>query len=693
MRVGDQSSSAASGCVHQPGGGRGAGVRVPLRTRCPLCHTVVELSGPMAPGKLNCAACGLQFHWHPESGRAAQPHAVGGDSAGSSSPPAARDELDRWLSGEPIELRKLTWHRRCARFCRNRPLVAATLALGLVAVLAVAAGLAQTSIRLALSERARRQAEQQRLLAQQEAAERARLAQWQQRQAEQATAARQEAERRLQLAELERQEAELERRRAEEQRARAAREARLALARQLAQDSRRFLLSHPSRSLFLATQAVQAGLREGLSPDAQTQQLLRDALAQVALPGLVGHEQAILCAAISPDGRWLATGGRDHRVLLWELDTASEGSRPRVLQIHRQAVTAVAFTPDSAWLITAGHDGQIAFWDMIAENQLPADAAVPSRLLHGTGAPIRAMALSPDGRWLLAGGGEASSDCAARLWRIPAVGSNNEHVQPLGPAMVLRGHTRPILCAVFSADGRWAVTAGEDKTIRLWDLRARYPAAEQIVWQAHENWVNTLAANPDGRWLASGSYDGTVRLWDLANPSPKARPLVLRGHRGWVAHVVFSPDGSLLASGGFDRTVRLWKLQSGGTVSEPVLLAGHTGRITSLCFSPDGRWLVSGAFDSTARLWDLASSHPADSVQVLRGHVGPINAVAISGDSQWLVTAAGESLDRHDNTARIWDLRLEGLLESARVAARQDLTPAEQEQLLLDAARRSVRRR
>ncbi len=687
MRVGDQSTEAALGRVRQPGGGRGVGARIPLRTRCPLCHTVVELPGPVPPGKLNCAACGMQFHWAPVS----QGSASSQNPAADGSPTAARDELERWLSGEPLRPRELSLRQRYVRLCRNRPLLAVAAALGLVAVLAVAAGLARTTVRLALSERARRQADNQLLAAEREAAERARLAAWQQRQAEQAEAARQEAERRLCLVERQRQEAEQQRRAAEQQQADVAREARLALARQLAQDSRRFLVSHPSRSLFLAAQAVQAKLREGLPADPQTEQLLRDALAQVALPGLAGHEQAILCATISPDGRWLATGSRDQTVLLWDLEAAQGGPRARVLRAHRRGVAAVAFTPDSAWLIAAGQDGQIALWDVTAASRLPAESGLPYRLLQGSGAPIRAMALSPDGQWLLVGGGEGpSGDCAARLWRLPLAGSTDEQLAPLGPAMALRGHERPILCAALSADGRWAITAGEDKTIRLWDLRARYPAAEQIVWQGHENWVNTLAASPDGRWLASGSYDGTVRLWNLARPSPYTQPVVLHGHRGWVAGVVFSPDSRLLASGGFDRTVRLWKLDAAGTVSEPLLLAGHTGRITALAFSPDGRWLVSGGFDATARLWDLEGSDPGRSVQVLRGHVSPISVVAISGDSRWLVTAAGESLDVHDNTARIWDLRLEGLLESARAAASQELTPAEQEQLLLDAAQRSA---
>jgi hypothetical protein len=119
----------------------------------------------------------------------------------------------------------------------------------------------------------------------------------------------------------------------------------------------------------------------------------------------------------------------------------------------------------------------------------------------------------------------------------------------------------PITTVAISADSRWLVTGSEDNTARLWDLRAKDPAANPVVLRGHEGSVVGVAISADSRWVVTGSEDHTARLWDLRAKDPAANPVVLRGHDGGVTAVAISVDSRWVVTGSGDKTARLWLLQ------------------------------------------------------------------------------------------------------------------------------------
>ena len=81
---------------------------------------------------------------------------------------------------------------------------------------------------------------------------------------------------------------------------------------------------------------------------------------RASLPVLRGHTDYVYPVAYSPDGRWIASGGWDNRVRLWDALTGEQCAKPP----HPGVVEALAFAPDSSWLVTGCRaDNRLRVWD------------------------------------------------------------------------------------------------------------------------------------------------------------------------------------------------------------------------------------------------------------------------------------------------------------------------------------------
>jgi hypothetical protein len=257
---------------------------------------------------------------------------------------------------------------------------------------------------------------------------------------------------------------------------------------------------------------------------------------------------------------------------------------------HTAQVCAVAVTPDGTWIVSGSGDSTVRVWDRAS--------GLPERTLTGHGKTsslettssksVNVVAVTPDGTKIVSGGADhrviiwdlASGHLERRLIYAPENSFHNVGVDALA----------------ITPDGTKIVSRCNDHTI-FWDLASGH--------QKGRNWnsdytESTVAVTPDNTRIVLASHRD-VRVRDLASSRIECQ---FMGHTDKVSAVAVTPDGARFISGSKDKTVRVWDIATGNLEH---VLRGHTDWVHTVAVTPDGARVVSGGHDGTVRVWDLAS--------------------------------------------------------------------------------------
>lgn len=224
--------------------------------------------------------------------------------------------------------------------------------------------------------------------------------------------------------------------------------------------------------------------------------------------------------------------------------------------------------------------------------------------------------------------------------------------------LTFQGHSQAVDSVAFSADGNYALSGGQDKSVRLWEV-ASGTLVQSFI--GHEKAVLSVAISPDGRQVLSGSSDRTLKLWDVTTGNITR---TFAGHDDAVASVAFSPDGKFALSGSFDKSIRLWQVATGDSIRS---FTGHQKAVLSVAFSPDGQSIVSGSEDKTVMLWEVDSGknthtfkREVHAFSAVAGHTKSVNAVAFSPDGQFILSGSD------DKSLKLWDIEKARLVRTYR---------------------------
>ncbi len=285
-----------------------------------------------------------------------------------------------------------------------------------------------------------------------------------------------------------------------------------------------------------------------------------------------GHPLGISALALSPDGRWLATGGSDTAVVVWEV-----GKGPfRVLSRDRPSrVQCLAFSPDGA-TVAASYDGaELVLWNVAAGER--------RATLHGRYNQFVCLAFSPDGKTLASGGAESD----IHIWDVETGTARAAFTGRRGLTSALR----------FAPDGKSLAAGYSDGIATIWDL-ASGRAHDLLGTKLPNEQTLALAFSPDGSLLASGSSSYGSRLWDVATGEER---LKFRDEEENVRVVAFRRDAPALVAVRQSRLAVLRDVDSGSTR----VLCRATGEHYS-ALTPDAHFLATADEHATVRVWDLA---------------------------------------------------------------------------------------
>ncbi len=452
-----------------------------------------------------------------------------------------------------------------------------------------------------------------------------------------------------------------------------------------------------------------------------------------------GHDSSVESVDFSPYAFHVASGASNGCVKIWDIST---GQPVRTISEHTSSVTSVKFAPSGRSLLTASRDKTLRYISLpfksdkiynaiyrreylivkprTVEESLR-DVEVFEKLLSEGEKKVRdgewkeghdifrkalnIQGFSKDGRALQglhkAGEGgnregirsvwlfKSFSDSQGKVNNV-SVSDNNllvyggpdktVRVKKLQTGETLKSFSDMGEIVEISREGKFILSAGEDKKIKFHDLSADkslrilsenldckslniFPGSFYAVtgggmtdstvkiWniesgeclrtlKGHSSSVETVVLSKDGRNLLSGSDDKTLKLWDVESGKCKAH---FQGHTLPVTGADISPDGKIVSSSN-DRTVRLWDIRSEKCLK---IFKEHRGEVTSVAFSPDWNFIVSGSTDNTVRIWNADTG---DCIRILEDYSSTVTDVKFSPDGRYIITST------MDGMVKIWEI-------------------------------------
>lgn len=345
-----------------------------------------------------------------------------------------------------------------------------------------------------------------------------------------------------------------------------------------------------------------------------------------------GSSGAVTGLGFSPNGKWLATAEEAGGVWRWDMSAADPGGTGVAFSKHEGAVRHLAWHPSGRFLVSGDDEGRMVVWDLEAP---PESAATVSRFVH-EGA-ITALLFDGGEQTSLYSG---SDDRSVRRWTLGAEGGLSRR----GTFDELAGG---VISIGVSVDHRWIAASTTAQELWLWQrpsasAKKRKARTKEFLLEGHTGVVESVVFTPDSKQLVSAGDDGTLRLWDMTVDDPSIGNVALEGE-GEVSALALAVDGARAVSAGTDNTVRVWDLVQARRVVEKTELAGHTDAVDVVDVSPDGLSIATGSRDTTVRIWDALGRSAGRGGRLLRVGARPVLDMDVGAAGRVVAVSEGRT--------------------------------------------------
>lgn len=323
--------------------------------------------------------------------------------------------------------------------------------------------------------------------------------------------------------------------------------------------------------------------------------------------------------SVSGDGTLLASvGGR--QLVLWSL---ASGERVDAVQGQEDSISVVAFDGGSPGVLAVGRSrGDVQLWEA-------GSGFSRATTLPGAGAPVRALAFSPTGRYL------AASDDVGRvhLWERPGVNSTERTGSRIWPREGAPIDQSPAVSVSFDGSGDRLAVAFNDGHVRVFDTRGRELDHE---FRAHPGPLRALVfCGAGSSQLFTATESGRILRWghDQASEVTSHSSSVIGLGAGSTRDMECGANGRRLVSSGNNRRVMWWMLD--GVDAPPVLDVAPSDAVEAVAFSTGTPRAVAGHTDGQVVVWDFARGTRLRTVSLpvpVGADPAPALAVAISSD-------------------------------------------------------------